>query len=516
MTQAKILWADDEIEHLNAHIRFLNSKEYEVVTVTNGNDALDELETQDDIDIVFLDENMPGLTGLETLEEVKRLYPSLPVIMITKSEEEYIMEDAIGSKISDYLIKPVNPNQILLSLRKNLDSGKLVNQKVFNSYTQKFGQLSMELSSAGELEDYFEVYKKLSYWDLELGQIRDSGLREMLDAQFLEANNAFGKHVKRNYEDWIHDVESPDMSQNLLGRQLMPALKSGTKVLNIVIDNLRYDQFQIIKSSLEQWGRIQEDKLYCAILPTATQYARNALFAGLMPADIKKIHPDLWIDENDEGSKNANEEALLQANLKRHGLNIPHKYYKVSNLDFGKRLSENFEANKEYQLITLVYNFVDMLSHARTDMEVIKELASDEDAYRSITKSWFDRSPLFEIYKKALSMGYKVFLTTDHGTVRTKNPQQVQGDRETSTNLRYKLGKNLKYSAKHVYDVRNPEDIKLPKSNISSSFIFALGHDFFVYPNNRNHYIKQYENTFQHGGVSLEEMLIPYAWIDAK
>lgn len=516
MSNAKILWADDEIEHLTPHIIFLENKGYSVTKASNGNDAWDLIEAGNDYDIIFLDENMPGLSGLETLEKIKMEKPNIPVVMITKSEEEYIMEDAIGSKIADYLIKPVNPNQILLSVRKALEGKKLIGQRVFTNYTKNFGSISMDLMSANCLDDYKKLFEKLTFWGIELGESADSGLKEMLESQLSEANNEFAKFIKKNYEDLIGDTDNETLSHNVLSKHFFPKIKQGEKNLLVVVDNLRFDQYQILKETIEEFAVEQNEGLYSSILPTATQFARNALFAGMLPNDIKRIMPQYWVDENEEDKKNAFEQELLQDNLKRHKVNGSLKYFKVSSLDFGKKLADSFDTHKETDLICVVYNFVDMLSHARTEMEMIKELASDEEAYRSITKSWFDRSPLLEIIKKSLANGYKLFITTDHGTVRCKNPITVVGDRDTSTNLRYKQGRNLNFKAKEVYSVTHPEDIGLPKIDLTSQYIFALGDSYFVYPNNKNQFVKYYLNTFQHGGVSLEEMLIPYGYFVAK
>lgn len=513
----KILWVDDEIELLKPHILFLESKEYDVETVNNGGDAV-ELVENNTYDIVLLDENMPGLTGLETLERVKSIDPGLPVIMITKSEEESIMEEAIGSKISDYLIKPVNPNQILLSLKKNLDTKRLVSEKTSASYQQEFRNIGMRLSDRLDTEEWMEMYEKLVYWELELDTSKDSGMDEILAMQKQEANTQFAKFVKSNYQDWVSGDgdDIPLMSHNLLKEKLVPIVDKNETTFLVVIDNLRFDQYKLVNNILGEYFRTDSSNLFYSILPTATQYARNALFAGLMPSEIQKMFPDKWKNDDDEGGKNMFEEDFLKANLKRNGLDIKASYNKITNLNAGKKLVDNFNNLMNNQLNVIVYNFVDMLSHARTDMEVIRELAEDDPAYRSLTISWFEHSPLFDLFKLIADKKCKVMLTTDHGTIKVQSPVKIIGDRNTNTNLRYKQGKNLNFDDRDVYEVRNPQDIYLPKSNVSSSYVFAVNDQYYVYPNNYNHFVKFYNNTFQHGGISLEEMVIPWAILSPK
>ena len=513
--EARILWADDEIDLLKPHILFLEEKGFEIDTVNNGSDAVD-MSKEKHYDIIFLDENMPGLTGLETLAKIKAHNSNVPIIMITKSEEEHIMEEAIGGQISDYLIKPVNPNQILLSLKKNLDSRDLVSQKTTSDYQVEFRQIGMRLNDRLDAEEWADVYDKLIKWELKLQESNDAGMKEVFNMQKKDANQQFCKYVDKNYRSWLQgDEDAPVMSHQLLSKKLIPSL-GGEPIFLIVIDNLRYDQWHVLKPLISPYFNVDKEEIFYSILPTATHYARNALFAGLMPAEIEKKYPNLWLNENDEGGKNMHEEELLQHNLKRHNKNVKMSYNKVVKLDYAKRMVERFNELLENDLNVIVYNFVDMLSHARTEMEVIKELADDEAAYRSLTVTWFNHSPLKEMLKKISESGIRTFLTTDHGTIRVDNPVKIQGDKNTNTNLRYKVGKNLNYAEKEVIVSSNPEDIMLPKENVSSQFVFSKENDFFAYPNNYNHYAKYYMDTFQHGGVSLEEMLIPWIELSAK
>ena len=518
MANERILWADDEIDLLKPHIIFLEQKGYDLTTVNNGRDAID-LAREKFFDIVFLDENMPGLSGLQVLQELKTIDPTLPVVMITKSEEEQIMEDAIGSKISDYLIKPVNPNQILLSLKKNLNEKRLVSEKTTSDYRQEFREISMRLGDRMDAEEWSEFYRKLVHWSMELQSTTDEGMSEIFKSQRQEANEQFVKFIKNNYLGWLKNASTaPVMSHTLVKNKIAPVIKANSNdtTFVLVIDNLRWDQWKTIAPRLKEYFRVDSEEIFFSILPTATHYARNALFAGLMPSEIEKMHPNLWKNEEDEGGKNMHEEELMAAQLKRLGFDIKWSYNKITQLAAGKKLSDNFSNLMTNKLNFIVYNFVDMLSHARTEMEVIKELADDEPAYRSITSSWFDHSPLLDIIKKIAENNCKLIITTDHGTVRVENPVKVVGDRNTNTNLRYKQGRNLNYNPKEVFEIRNPAEGFLPKTNVSTSYIFAQNSDFFVYPNNYNHFVNFYQHTFQHGGISMEECLIPYIVLTAK
>jgi len=516
MSDIKVLWVDDEIDLLKPHILFLENKNYQVTTAQSGTEALKEI-MEANFDIVFLDENMPGLTGLETLAEIKERRANLPVVMITKSEEEYIMEEAIGSKIADYLIKPVNPNQILLSLKKNLDHSRLISQKTTSNYQQEFRKIAMDMASINTHEGWADLYQKLIYWELELENIEDSSMFEILESQKVEANNQFCKFIERNYRDWFtaHE-EAPVMSHTLFKDKVVPHLKGEKPVLMVVIDNMRYDQWKAFEPFLQPSYKKQQEELFYSILPTATQYARNAIFSGLMPSEMEKLYPQYWRNDTDEGGKNMFEKEFMESQLQRLGLKLNWSYHKISSLKQGRRLVENFKSHKEEDLVTVVYNFVDMLSHSKTEMEVIKELASNDKSYRSLTQSWFKNSPLMEIIQQAADLGFKLILTTDHGTINVKNPSKVIGDKNTSLNLRYKTGKSLTYDEKDVVAARDPRSIFLPTLNMSSSFIFAKSDLFFAYPNNFNHYVSYYRNTYQHGGVSMEEMIIPFVVLDPK
>lgn len=509
MTDSKIriLWVDDEIDHLRAHIMFLTEKGYEVTKATNGQDAL-EMVKNEFYDLIFLDENMPGLSGLETLHRLKELRSEVPVIMITKSEEEDIMDEAIGNKIADYLIKPVNPRQILLSIKKNLEKRQLQSRAVTSAYQSQFGQIALQINDSFSHDDWAEVYKKLVYWELEL-EGGDGAMDEVLKMQKAEANQAFARFVKNNYLDWVNGDDGPLMSNDIIKTKVLPLVRQGEKVFFIVIDNFRYDQWELLKREITNDYMIEEECPYYSILPTATQYARNAIFSGLMPSKIKENYPKYWVDDDSEEGKNLYEGELIGTLFERFRQKVKYSYHKVSDADAGKRLLENLHAIMDNDINAIVFNFVDMLSHARTEVKMIKELAKDEAAYRSLTLSWYMHSALKELLIRLKDENVKVIITTDHGTTRVQNAVKVVGDRNVNTNLRYKQGKNLGYEAKEVFEIKQPEKACLPRLNVSTSYIFARNNDFFAYPNNYNYYVSYYKDTFQHGGVSLEEMIIP-------
>jgi len=516
--ETTILWADDEIDLLKPHLIFLQNKGYRMLTATNGIDAI-KLVHSNTIDLIFLDENMPGKSGLQVLDEIKHIHPNIPVVMITKSEEENIMDQAIGSKIADYLIKPVNPNQILLTIKKNTENKKLISQKTTSDYQTEFSKLGLLINTARNMTDWIEIYKNLVYWDIEISKSSE-GMDEVLKLQRNEANSEFSKFIKSNYSSWFKpDVkEKPLMSPAVIKHAVLPLLEKGEKVIFILIDNLRFDQWQTISPTISEFCNIDSEELYCSILPTATQYARNAMFAGLMPLEIEKMYPNLWIgeDEDEEGSKNQFEEELLKTQMTRIGKGKSFAYEKILNEKTAGKIVSNFSNYKNNDLTVIVYNFVDSLSHARTESDMIRDLANDETALRSIILSWFQHSQLIEIIKESARNNFKIVITTDHGTMRVFNPIKIIGDRHTSTNLRYKMGRNLNYNPKEVFEIRHPADIHLPGTNLSSSFVFATNADFLVYPNNYNHYVNYYRNTFHHGGVSLEEMIIPLITLSAK
>ncbi len=518
MNTIKILWADDEIEHLKAQIHFLEGKGYSIDPVTNGYDAIDRVK-ENSYDLVFLDEHMPGITGLETLPQIKEIANDLPVIMITKNEEENIMDEAIGSQIADYLIKPVKPNQILLSIKKIIDNKRLVSEKTNSAYQQQFQKIFMQINNKMDHAEWADLYKKLIFWELELDKAKTQEMAEIMTMQKSEANKEFFKFISKNYEDWLHhpnDDDTPTMSHTLFKNKVIPAIDGDVPTFFILIDNLRYDQWKVIEPIFSQYFKKKKEEHFYSILPTTTQYSRNAIFSGLMPSEIQRKFPNKWFNDEDKEGKNQFEGDFLTDQLKRFGQHIKHSYTKVTNSRKGKDLVDNILNLMHNELNVIVYNFVDMLSHARTEMEVLKELAGNESAYRSLTLSWIDHSPLMQALLKIADKKVKIIISTDHGTIRVQSPSKVVGDKNTTTNLRYKTGRNLNYNQKEVFAVRRPDDVFLPKTNISSSYIFAKEDYFFAYPNNYNYYVNYYRNTFQHGGVSLEEVIVPYVEYESK
>ena len=529
MNNGLLLWADDEMELLRAHLIFLEKKGYEVVTVTNGTDAIEECKKRT-FDLVLLDEMMPGLSGLETLQRIKEITPQVPVVMVTKSEEEDIMNQAIGQQIADYLIKPVNPNQILLTLKKNIHRKEIVTETVQSNYQQQFQQLSMQIMDCRTWDDWTAVYKRLVRWELELSAT-DSQMTEMLEMQKEEANRGFAKYIKQHYMEWVEvrgkrlenssnakgnlspltSNPSPLLSPDVFKSKVFPSLSEGEKVFLIVLDNFRYDQWKTLEREIGDLFDIDED-VYCSILsilPTATQYARNAIFSGLMPVQIAQMFPDLWVDEDEEEGKNLNEEPLIQTQLERYRKRNTFSYHKINTSQEADKLLQQLNSLEKNDLNVVVFNFIDMLSHARTESKMVRELANNESAYRSITLSWFRHSAMADLFRQLAQSDYRILITTDHGSIRATNPVKIIGDRNTNTNLRYKLGKNLAYDSKDLFVIKEPQKAHLPAPNLSTSYVFATGDAFFAYPNNYNYYVSYYRNTFQHGGISMEEMIIP-------
>ncbi len=518
MATAKILWVDDEMDSLKSQILFLEKRGYDVKSLSNGYDAVEYVK-DNIVDVVLLDESMPGITGLETLQKIKAENNGLPIVLVTKNETENLMDEAIGSQITDYLIKPVNPNQVWLSLKKIIDNKRLVAQKTTTAYQQDFRELFMALNNNPDHREWMDIYKKLVYWELEMKKSESPEMIEVFQTQKKEANYEFFKYISRHYSEWVTNpsADAPVMSHTLMKYKVLPHLESGLPMFFVLIDNLRFDQWKSIQPLFSENFRVVEEDTFFSILPTATQYSRNAIFAGLLPLDIEKKFPAEWKNDDEEGGKNLFEEQFLDAQIKRlvKG-NLKFSYTKITNHQEAQKLVDNIHNYLNNDLNVIVYNFVDMLSHARTEMEVLKELAADEASYRSLTTSWFEHSPLNQALKRIADKKINLIVGTDHGSVRVNTPQKVIGDKQTTSNLRYKHGRNLNYDAKEVLAFRDPRQAGLPVPNVNSSYIFAKMDGYLCYPNNYNYFANYYKNTFQHGGVSLEEMIIPVIRMTTK
>lgn len=508
---AKILWVDDEVELLKPHILFLENKGYSIDTCNNGYDAL-EAAGSTHYDLIILDEMMPGMTGLETLPKLKEVSPTTPIVMVTKSEEEDIMNRAVGADIDDYLIKPVNPNQVLLSIKKNVHKQELYDEVTTADYRSQFNDITNEVNSSDSFDKWVQIYKKLISWEIQLSNSTDESVKEILSYQKTEANNQYVKFIKNNYLEWLKPkvISKPVLSHTLMKSKVFPVVDNEKDVVFLLIDNFRYDQWLSIRNKFAHYFNILKEDFYCAGLPTATQYVRNSIFSGLTPLAMQKLMPNMWLNDNEDGAKNKYEEEFLNRQLQTYGKHYKSSFDKLIKPENARKLLENISRLKNYNFSVIIYNFLDILSHARTDSEIMKELADDEGAFRSLTASWFEHSELYDIIKEVAAMGKTLIITSDHGTIQATNPVKVIGERDISTNLRYKTGRNLKYNPKEVFEITNPEEAALPSSNISSAYIFACNNDFFAYPNNYNHYVKYYRGTFQHGGVSMEEMIVPF------
>jgi len=511
----QILWADDEIDQLKSHIIFLNNKGFEITPVTNGEDAISMIK-ENVFDLVFLDEQMPGMDGLATLEKIQNLQPSLPVVMITKSEEESIMEDAIGSKIADYLIKPVNPNQILLSIKRTLDKKRIENEKSAQSYLKNFNELSARFNEQTDWKGWIDIYRTLTHWEMNL-ESSDQGLQQVLQDQFQQANQAFGRFVELEYKSWLtRDLEDrPMLSPDLLKQKVFPRLSNDETVVFFLIDCMRYDQWVLFERILTEYFSIETD-FYYSILPTATPYSRNAIFSGLYPLEIKNRHPQLWEMGQDESSLNQHEEELLEKYLARNHLSQPFKYEKVVRPEDGKRIAGKMSNYTQNAFSSIVYNFVDTLVHSRSDSDVLKQLSPDVPAFRSLTESWFQHSSLLQMFKELADEDVTIIVSTDHGAVRSMRDTKVFGDRDAATNLRYKYGRNLKAEENAAIFIDKPEEYFLPLPRPANTYIIAKEDYYFVYPTNYHKFQNLYKDTFQHGGASMEEMILPVATLKPR
>lgn len=510
----RILWADDEIELLKPHILYLEERGYEVTPVPTGEDAIVAL-GQKDFDVVLLDEMMPGLGGLETLERLQEKDASLPVILITKSEQETLMNEALGKRITDYLIKPVNPSQIFLAVKKVFESPDLVRSQAARDYVSHVQKLAMLDTGGLDWRQWIEVATELARWDLEVERLGDPGLEQAHADQRRELNAAFGRFVEQGYPNWVHSEPDnrPLLSHDLIGRYAAPRIRQGERVVIVVLDCMRMDHWLTIAPLLEPFFRVETDYYY-SLLPTATPYSRNAIFAGLLIDDLGRKHSDLWSERSDdERSRNRFERPLLERQLSRLDAvpEKPLKYIKIYTAEESQNVRKQVHSFDALGVVALVYNFLDILSHGRSESEILQELAPDEKAFRAVTRAWFQHSPMFETFQELSKMDCTVICTTDHGSVMGRRAARVQGSRETSTNLRYKFGVNLQVDSRQGITIKKPETYRLPAEGVNKNYILAKEDYYFVYPTRFHEFERQFRDTFQHGGVSLEEMIVPNA-----
>ena len=513
-----ILWVDDEIDMLKSNIIFLKQKGYNVTEATNGEDAVAIIK-KEDFDLVFMDEMMPGKGGLETLLEIKDIKPSLPVVMVTKNETETLMEEAIGKKITDYLIKPVNPNQVLLVCKKILESKRLKGDQVSRDYIQEFNSISMSLMENLSWEDWINIHIKMSNWEIELDEHPELGLKQTVHDQRRECNVEFSKFIESNYLGWLHDEkDKPVLSHQLIDKYIVPDLNNYNSIFFFVIDCMRLDQWLVMEKYLNDYFKISKEYYY-SLLPTATPYCRNAIFAGLYPSELEKHYPDLWKGEDDENSKNNYEKDFLNKFFERKRIKLRNelRYTKIMDSEFSRGVENKILSFTNNHLNAIVINFVDMIAHSRSDNAILKEIAPDESAYRSLTESWFEHSSFFGMLRQlSTKQKIKIVITTDHGSIRCLHGVKALGDRESSPNLRYKYGRNVKADARNAIHINNPEEYKLPRRNGIVNYIIAKEDFYFVYPTDYHKYLNQYNDTFQHGGISLDEMILPVVTLESK
>ena len=521
----RILWVDDEIDLLRPHIILLEQRGYTVSTATNGEDAI-EMAQKQRFNLVFLDESMVGISGLETLAVLKDIDRSVPIVMVTKNEQESLMEEAIGRKIYDYLTKPVNPTQILAACKKFLETQRITEEKITQDFHQEYSVISRRLMDRMDWSEWLDVYLKLTERSVELDKHPDVGLEQSLRDQWKVCNAEFSKFIEHDYFDWLVDKDkrpdgAPLLSPHVADSFLIPKLASGRPTFFIVVDCMRLDQWMVMEEFIRPLFTIQHD-YYCSILPTATPYARNSIFAGLYPTEINKHYPQFTIDErgSDEHSLNKHEKEFLSLLLQRRRVKLKSdlQYIKIIDTDFGKKIESDIMRYAKHHLTAIVINAVDMIAHSRSDYPILKEIAPDESAYRSLTRSWFQHSSFYGILKALATVpDVQIVITTDHGSVRCMRPSKVIGDRETTTNLRYKIGRNVKAESRDAMIIKDPQAFKIPAGGGSNTTVIVSKEDhYFIYPTDYHHYVQKYRDSFQHGGISLEEMVLPVVTLEPR
>ena len=515
----QILWVDDEIDLLRSHILYLGERGYEVTKATNGLDAL-ELIRKEQFDLALIDEMMPVMNGLELLRRLKELRPELPAVMVTKNEAEELMEQAIGAHIDGYLTKPVNPSQVLSVLKGIIDKRKISEDQLSRRWAEGFAELSRLIDEDLDAGGWQNLHNRICAWELELDGWGDVELREMLRQVRLEADRRFARWIEKIYPLWIESPPEsrPLLSMSVVDKWLLPLLNDKKPVLFLVIDCLRLDQWLVLEPLLAEHFEI-ERKHYFSILPSATPYSRNAIFSGFLPVEIEQLHPDLWSrGDEDEASSNRFERQFLEELLERRGVKLQRemRYIKVLEQEEAAEFERRVRDYLHTPLTAMVYNFVDILLHTRQSVEVLKEMLPDEAAFRSVTAAWFKHSSLFRIIQAYGEIGGTVLITSDHGSIIGRRGTKVIGDRQTSTSLRYKHGRNLKCDNRHAIRIKEPVKWGLPQRGVNTEYLLSKEDYFFVYPTNYHKYLEIYRGSFQHGGISLDEMVLPVVTLRGK
>jgi CheY-like chemotaxis protein len=515
--RASIMWVDDEIDLLKSHIVFLEEKGYSVRSVSNGEDAVDLIQ-KEPFDLVLLDQMMPGMDGLTTFVRIKDALPAMPVVMITKMEEEELIDEALRKRIDDFLLKPVNPVQILSAVRRILERREIRQRELSREYVEDFNSIEGVRSQTQGPREWIDIHTRLSQWDVMLDQFPDAGLMQSHLDQRRQCNVEFCMFIEKSYRKWVSGEDRPLLSVDVVSDFVAPYLSSNKRVYFIVVDCLRLDQWLTIEPMLEPYFSIKRDYYY-SILPTATPYSRNSIFGGLFPSELATTYPEFWNETgSDETGKNRFEKQLLERQIRKMGLKVNPsvKYIKVYSPDEAVQARKQIPTLQAIPLVALVFNFVDIVAHSRSESRVLQEMLPNESAYRSFTASWFMHSPLYDILKAISLQDAVAVVTTDHGSVLSRRSAVALGDRETSTNVRYKFGTNLNCDPRYAVQVRNPAEFKLPGGGINKNYIIAKEDYYFVYPTNFHEYERQYKDSFQHGGISMEEMILPCVTMTPK
>jgi DNA-binding NarL/FixJ family response regulator len=512
-----VLWIDDEADLLESHRIFLREKGFEVDSASNADDAVEMLRRRQ-YGIVLLDEQMPGKRGLEAYREIRELDPLLPIVMVTKSEEDATLREAIGVDVRDYLVKPINPRQVLSVITRVLEGPRIRQQHIARSFVERFRAIEIERERTLDWRGWIARFSELVDWDIQLAHAREQSLYESLQSLYPDMRREFADFMRTAYPAWLHDLEGerPPLSIDVVGEFLLPVLERSRAALFVVIDCLRLDQWRVLQPLLTPYFDV-ETTHYFSVLPTATPYSRNALFSGLFPGEIAARFPDWWGDREDE-SLNAHERELLEAHLAELNVPAPVRYEKVStaadSAELERRLSGAIAAEG---VSAFVFNFVDLLTHGRSESAILYEVARDEMALRQITRQWFERSVLFSLLKDAARRGVPALLTTDHGSIHCQTPATVFAKRDATANLRYKFGEDLRAErAEHALLFSNSDHLRLPRRGLGGNTLLAVGDTFFVYPTKLREYQTRYRGSFLHGGVTPEEVILPIALLTPR